>query len=87
MDEIEHYVGCFFLWDLCHNKTFLLAPSTAEYLLLTDRALDSIPARLVPEDLRAWQFMHAAFVKSGLAKKPCYNGFANTLLQFKDKNV
>lgn len=69
MDEIEHYVGCFFLWDLYHDKIFLLAPSTALYLLLNDRALDSIPARLVPEDLRAWQFMHAAFVKSGLAKK------------------
>lgn len=51
------------------TKFFLLTPSTAEYLLLTDRVLGSIPAGLVPKGLRAWQFMGVAFVKSDLGKK------------------
>lgn len=59
------------IWDVsfCETctltKPFLLAPSTDEYLLLTDRTLGSISARLVPKYLRAWQFMYAAFEKSG----------------------
>lgn len=62
-------------WDVsfCETctltKLFLLTPSTAEYLLLTDRALGFIPAGLVAKGLRTWQLMGAAFVKSDLGKK------------------
>lgn len=52
------------IWDvsLCEictlTKLFLLGPSTAEYLLLTDRTLGSIPAMLVPKEHGSSHMLH-----------------------------